>query len=44
MSNDFSDLGRFTDVSLLILLSLADGQKHGYAMIEDIGRFSGTVL
>lgn len=44
MPTDFADLGRFTDVSLLILLSLADGQKHGYAMIEDIGRFSGTVL
>jgi DNA-binding PadR family transcriptional regulator len=42
--SDFADLGRFTDVSLLILLSLADGQKHGYAMIEDISRFSGTVL
>jgi DNA-binding PadR family transcriptional regulator len=41
---DFSDLGRFTDVSLLILLSLAEGQKHGYAMIEDIERFSGTIL
>src|SRR5260370_1570569 len=41
---DFADLGRFTDVSLLILLSLADGQKHGYAMLEDIGRFSRTVL
>jgi DNA-binding PadR family transcriptional regulator len=44
MPTDFSDLGRFTDVSLLILLSLADGPKHGYAMIEDIQRFSGTLL
>lgn len=44
MPGDFSDLGRFTDVSLLILLSLAGGQKHGYAMIEDITRFSGTAL
>lgn len=44
MPNDFADLGRFTDVSLLILLSLANGKKHGYAMIEDIDRFSGTVL
>lgn len=38
----FSDLGRFSDVSLLILLSLAGGEKHGYAIIEDILRFSGT--
>ena len=43
MRPDFADLGRFTDISLLILLSLADGQKHGYAMLEDIGRFSGTL-
>ncbi len=44
MPDDFSDLGRFTDVSLLVLLSLADGPKHGYAMIEDIERFSGTLF
>ena len=42
MPDDFADLGRFTDVSLLILLSLAAGDKHGYAIIEDIERFSGT--
>ena len=42
MLTQFSELGRFTDVSLLILLSLADGDKHGYAMIEDIAQFSGT--
>ena len=44
MPADFADLGRFTDISLLVLLSLADGQKHGYAMLEDIKRFSGTHL
>ena len=32
-SNSLSDLGRFSDPSLLILSSLAGGQKHGYAMI-----------
>ena len=42
MRAGFSDLGRFSDVSLLILLSLAAGEKHGYAMMEDIARFSGT--
>ncbi len=42
MSSDLSELGRFTDISLLILLSLASGPKHGYAMIEDIAQFSGT--
>lgn len=41
MSSDLSELGRFTDVSLLILMSLANGSKHGYAIIEDISQFSG---
>jgi len=42
MPSNGLELGRFTDVSLLILLSLADGPKHGYALIEDIAYFSGT--
>jgi DNA-binding PadR family transcriptional regulator len=42
MRTGFSDLGRFSDVSLLTLLSLAGGEKHGYAIIEDIAQFSGT--
>ena len=44
MPVDFSDLGRFTDVSLLVMLSLTSGEKLGYAMIEDIEQFSGTRL
>lgn len=44
MPDDFTDLGRFTDVSLLILVSLAAGPKHGYAMIEDIAGFCGTLF
>ena len=42
MPSNGLELGRFTDVSLLILLSLANGPKHGYALIEDIAHFSGT--
>ncbi|WP_433217794.1 PadR family transcriptional regulator [Microtetraspora malaysiensis] len=38
------DLGRFTDVALLVLVSLAEGDKHGYRMIQDIEEFSGTTL
>ncbi|MFI6296539.1 PadR family transcriptional regulator [Nonomuraea sp. NPDC050790] len=38
------ELGRFTDVALLVLISLAEGQKHGYRMIGDIEEFSGTSL
>lgn len=33
-----------SDPSLLILASLSDGDKHGYAMIEDIDRFAGLRL
>ena len=38
------DLGRYSDPPLLVLASLADGPKHGHAMIEDIARMSGTRL
>jgi len=33
-----------TDPALLILASLADGDKHGYAMMVDITAFSGVTL
>jgi DNA-binding PadR family transcriptional regulator len=32
------------DPSLLVLASLAEGEKHGYAMMEDIQGFAGTRL
>lgn len=37
-------LGRFSEPALLILISLADGAKHGYAMVDDIQRLSGARL
>jgi DNA-binding PadR family transcriptional regulator len=33
-----------TDPTLLVLTSLADGDKHGYAMMEDIQRFADVRL
>jgi DNA-binding PadR family transcriptional regulator len=33
-----------SDPSLLVLASLADGDKHGYAMMDDIERFAGVRL
>jgi DNA-binding PadR family transcriptional regulator len=33
-----------SDPALLVLASLAEGEKHGYAMMEDIERFSGLRL
>jgi DNA-binding PadR family transcriptional regulator len=33
-----------TDPALLILASLADGEKHGYGMMLDIQQFAGVEL
>jgi DNA-binding PadR family transcriptional regulator len=33
-----------SDPSLLVLASLADGDKHGYAMMTDIQNFAGVDL
>jgi DNA-binding PadR family transcriptional regulator len=33
-----------SDPTLLVLSSLAGGDKHGYAMMEDIERFAGVRL
>jgi DNA-binding PadR family transcriptional regulator len=33
-----------SDPSLLVLASLADGDKHGYAMMTDIQAFAGVEL
>jgi DNA-binding PadR family transcriptional regulator len=38
----FDDLGRFSDPSVLILTSLSDGPKHGYAIMTDVAAFSGV--
>lgn len=39
-----ADLGRFSEPALLILISLADGPKHGYAMTQDIETVAGQRL
>jgi DNA-binding PadR family transcriptional regulator len=33
-----------SDPTLLVLASLADGDKHGYAMMDDIQAFAGVRL
>ena len=33
-----------SDPTILVLSSLADGDKHGYAMMVDIEQFSGSKL
>src|ERR1700712_20853 len=37
-------MGHYSDPPLLVLTSLANGPKHGHAMIEDIACLSGTRL
>lgn len=37
-------MGRFSEPALLLLISLAEGEKHGYAMMEDIRDTYGTEL
>jgi DNA-binding PadR family transcriptional regulator len=37
-------LGRFADPAVLVLSSLAGGDKHGYALIKDIEGFAGVAL
>jgi DNA-binding PadR family transcriptional regulator len=37
-------LGRFSEPALYILISLAEGPKHGYAMTQDIEAIAGQKL
>jgi DNA-binding PadR family transcriptional regulator len=39
---DLEEFGRFGEPALLILVSLADGPKHGYAITEDIASYAGV--
>ena len=39
-----ASLGRFSEPALYILISLADGPKHGYAMTHDIETVAGQKL
>ena len=39
-----SEEGKLGDPALLILTSLAEGAKHGYAMVDYIEHFSGSRL
>jgi DNA-binding PadR family transcriptional regulator len=43
-SSDLSDLGRFSEPALLILISLAEEPKHGYAIALDIESMTGQRL
>ncbi len=42
ISSDLGDLGRFAEPLLLILVSLSDRPKHGYAIMEDVEAIGGS--
>jgi DNA-binding PadR family transcriptional regulator len=44
VNDGFTELGRFAEPSLYILLSLSDGPKHGYAIMADVEEISGVPL
>jgi DNA-binding PadR family transcriptional regulator len=44
MSGEREELGRWSDPGLLVLSSLAGGEKHGYAMVSDIEAIAGVHL
>ena len=44
METRLPEFGRFAEPTLLILVSLSDGPKHGYAMMQDIEKGTGRPM
>ena len=44
MEPKISGFGRFAEPSLLILVSLSDGPKHGYAIMQDVESGTGRPM
>jgi DNA-binding PadR family transcriptional regulator len=42
MNDTLIGTGRNTDIAILILSSLAGGEKHGYALVKDVEEFAGV--
>jgi DNA-binding PadR family transcriptional regulator len=42
--DSLAELGRFSEPALYIMISLAEGPKHGYAMTQDIETVTGQKL
>lgn len=43
-TNPLSELGRNAAAAVLVLSSLAGGDKHGYALVKDVEEFAGVHL
>ncbi len=39
-----NNLGRWADPAMMVLASLADGPKHGYAITQDLDETTGITL
>lgn len=44
MERRLPEFGRLAEPSLLILVSLSDGPKHGYAIMQDVERGTGRPM
>jgi len=44
MKRGLNDLGRFEEPSLLVLTSLAEQPRHGYAIVKDVEALAGVRL
>lgn len=44
MTQPFADLGRLSEPTIYVLVSLSDGPKHGYAIMGDVEQISGEQL
>jgi DNA-binding PadR family transcriptional regulator len=44
MESNAPGFGRFAEPSLLILVSLSDGPKHGYAIMQDVEAGTGRPM
>ena len=44
MEPKIPEFGRFAEPSLLILVSLSDGPKHGYAIMQDVEQGTGRPM
>ena len=44
LENPLNGLGRNAGIAILILSSLAGGEKHGYALVKDVEEFAGVHL
>ena len=44
MNRPLGELGRFAEPSLYILVSLAAGPRHGYAIMTDVEEVSGSPM